>query len=96
MPQGTFDIKCNIIGVEPIHIPMDDDLLQMVAASNNQMLIPLLFAQVLRNLKLVEERLNQLEAISSGPERFTALSNIGSLTAKNGDSSDPQRGNPKA
>jgi hypothetical protein len=50
-------IKSNLIGIPDIQIPLDDDLLLVFNASKGQLMLPVLFAQVLRNLKDVTEKI---------------------------------------
>ena len=57
--MSTLDIKSQLIGVPDLKIEMDDDLLRHVQASQGQMLLPLLLAQVLRKIHVIETRLEK-------------------------------------
>jgi hypothetical protein len=54
-------IRSNLIGVPDVQIPLDDDLLLVFNASNGQLMLPVLFAQVMRDLKHVSQRIERIE-----------------------------------
>ena len=70
----AISIKTGLIGLPDIQIPIDEDLGKIFVASQGQLLIPMLLAQVLRDLQSVKEGLRKLEdevsTLGSTPERL--------------------------